>query len=381
MTRVVFVLQEPTPYRTPHLAAVAGLPDLDVEIVYAAETVQRRAWNVPRGAAHVTFLSGPSLPLTRVLHHDYALTPQIWPLLSRLRPEVLVVGGWSLMATQLSIVWARTHRVPYLLMSDNHLLEPRPRWVRAVKRLVLPLVVPGAAGWLVPGTLGREHVLHYGARSDRVIVFPLTIDVEGAGRRADELRPRRAELRRSLGFAEEDVVVLHVGRLIPHKAVDVLIRAAAEAATRVPRLRLLVVGSGPEEERLRALASELGVTASFAGHLPDERLAEAYVAADVFALLSRRETWGVVVNEAAASGLPLLLSRAVGASADLLEPGGNGEVVPPDDVPAAADALVLLASDPARRLRLAARSREIVEPWGYAPSVDALARLVRDVAP
>src|SRR5579862_8966145 len=133
MTRVVFVLQEPTPYRTPHLQALADRGDLDVTIVYAARTVQRRAWSIPNENDRIVYLAGPSLPATRILQHDYALTPQVWPLLTRLRPDVVVVGGWSLMATQLAIAWARAHRVPYLLMSDNHLLEPRPAWVRTVK--------------------------------------------------------------------------------------------------------------------------------------------------------------------------------------------------------------------------------------------------------
>jgi glycosyltransferase involved in cell wall biosynthesis len=380
MTRVVFVLQEPTPYRTPQLAAFAAKPGVDATMVYASRTVQQRTWDVPPPGNGVLYLSGWSLPTTRVLHHEYALTPQIWPLLGRLRPQVLVIGGWSLMATQLAILWARTHRVPYLLMSDNNLLEPRPLWIRGVKRAVLRAIVPQAAGWVVPGMLGREHILHYGAHPGRIVTFPLTIDVEAAERRTDELRARRTEIRARLEIAEHDVVVLHAGRLIAQKGVDVLVRATAEAREAGAPLRLLLVGAGPEETSLRTLADTLDVASTFTGFLAGEKLAEAYVAADIFALLSRRETWGVVVNEAAAAGLPLVLSRAVGASADLLEPGRNGELVESEDVGAAASALSALALDAERRRAYGLRSRELIEDWGYGPGLDALAQLVTEVA-
>src|SRR5258707_6228410 len=105
------------------------------------------------------------------------MTQQIWGLLERERFDVLVIGGWSLMASQLAIIWARTRRVPYLIVSENHLREPRPAWVRALKSLVLRRVVPQASGLLVTGSLAREHALHYRARPHRLTVVPHTLDI------------------------------------------------------------------------------------------------------------------------------------------------------------------------------------------------------------
>ena len=87
------------------------------------------------------------------------------------------------------------------------------------------------------------------------------------------------------------------------------------------------------------------------GDVDWERIVELYVAADVFALLSEREPWAVVVNEAAACGLPLVLSDRVGAAHDLLRDGENGALVPAGDVGAAATALRALAADPELRAR------------------------------
>ena len=135
--------------------------------------------------------------------------------------------------------------------------EDRPGWVKMVKKIVLRHVVPQAAGALVTGHLAREHILRYGARPDRVVVFPNTIDVDALAARADELRRERANVRKQLGIEPADVAVLQVGRLIPMKGADILIRAIAFAQPRVDeRIHLILAGDGPE--RAGAAASAAG---------------------------------------------------------------------------------------------------------------------------
>jgi glycosyltransferase involved in cell wall biosynthesis len=114
--------------------------------------------------------------------------------------------------------------------------------------------------------------------------------------------------------------------------------------------------------------------------IPWERIGERFAIADVFALLSRHEPWGVVVNEAAASGLPLVLSDRVGAAFDLLEDGRNGALVPADDPVAAADAIRALVSDPEYRAAAGQASRELMRSWGYEPSIENLIQVARRVA-
>ena len=119
--------------------------------------------------------------------------------------------------------------------------------------------------------------------------------------------------------------MLSVARLAPEKGLDALVRAVAAAED--ARLLLVVAGEGAERHALRALADELGVRLVLTGDVDWERIVELYAAADVFALLSEREPWAVVVNEAAACGLPLVLSDRVGAAHDLLRDGENGRLV------------------------------------------------------
>ena len=374
--RVAAVFPEPTPYRAPLLDRISELPGIDLGVIYAAETVAGRTWRVePKHQA--TFLRGVGLPgADRVLHHDYPITLGIRRALADADPDVVVASGWSTFASQAAIAWSRARGIPYVLVVESHDEGPRPGWRRRVKGTVVPRIVRGASGVLVTGTLARRSMVDRGAAPERVHVFANTIDVEAFGAAANRLEPRRDVLRAELGAAPEDVVVLSVARLAREKGLDTLVHAVAEAGD--PRLLLVLVGDGPEREALADLADVRGARLVLAGDVEWRRIVEAYVAADVFALLSEREPWAVVVNEAASCGLPLVLSDRVGAAHDLLRDGENGYLVAAGDVGAAAEALRSLATDSKLRRALGARSRELARDWGYGPSVEGFATAVRE---
>jgi glycosyltransferase involved in cell wall biosynthesis len=363
--RVAVVSPEPTPYRAPLFDRVAAHAGVDLTVIYAAHSVARRAWAVEPTHRHVV-LRGVAVPgAERFLRHQYPVTPGIATALRNAKPDVVVVSGWSTFASQRAIAWCRAHGVPYVLLVESHDLGPRTAWRRAVKGAVVPRLLRAAASVLVVGSAARESVVAGGATSVRV--FANTIDVAAWTTRAQQLERRRPD---------DDVLVLSVARLVPEKGIDDLISAVAEAGD--SRLRLVVAGDGPRREALIELAAGLGVRLTILGHVAEAELARTYVDADVFALLSRHEPWGVAVNEAAASGLPLLLSDRVGAASDLLADGRNGFLVPAGDVHEAAVALRRLAAEPGLRQELGTRSRELVRDWGYEPSVENFVAAVRE---
>jgi glycosyltransferase involved in cell wall biosynthesis len=367
-TRVTVVSPEPTPYRSPLFDRIAQEPGLELTVIYAAHSVASRTWSVVPEHRHL-FLRGLRLPgARRLLRHDYPVTPGIARALGRSRPDVLVVSGWSTFASQAAIAWARTHGVPYLLLVESHDLGSRASWRRWVKRAVVPGLVRGAASLLVVGSAARESVVAKGVAPERVRVFANTIDVPAWSERTRVLRDE--------GRNGDEVVVLSVARLVPDKGLDLLVHAVARSGDE--RLRLVFAGAGPEAERLARMAEELQVQLRIAGDLGEDELARAYAGADVFALLSRHEPWGVVVNEAAASGLPLVLADTVGAAYDLLRNGENGFLVADGDIEEAAAALKRLVADPELRGRFGQRSRELVGGWGYEPSVERFAAAVRE---
>src|SRR5581483_3439335 len=294
-------------------------------------------------------------------------------VLERVRPDCVVLTGWSTFASQCAIAWCRVRRVPYVLVVESHDRGSRRAWRRAVKGAVVPWVVRGATSVLAAGSLARESMIARGADADRVRTFANTVDVAELAARVDDLRESRDRLRGELGLAADDVAVLCVARLALEKGIDVLLQAAARVGAPVS---VLLAGDGPERSRLE----QLGGRVTFLGVRPWESLAEVYAAADVFALLSRFETWGVVVNEAAAAALPLVVSEGAGAAHDLVREGENGFVVGIDDVDAVAQALGALAADPELRRRYGDASRRIVGDWGYERSEEDFIAAVLEAA-
>jgi glycosyltransferase involved in cell wall biosynthesis len=213
-------------------------------------------------------------------------------------------------------------------------------------------------------------------RSDLVSLYqadPERIDVVPCGFDPREMRPMdRAAARRSLGWSAKEFIVLHVGRLVPRKGVDDVIRAVAALRRNTGlEARLYVVGGNserpdpgrtPEIGRLQQLAVDCGVERQvcFLGRRPHEALAEYYAAADVFATTPWYEPFGITPVEAMACGTPVVGSRVGGIRTTVLD-GVTGLLVPPQDPAALAAALAELAADPQlrRRMGLAGRNRAL----------------------
>jgi glycosyltransferase involved in cell wall biosynthesis len=162
-----------------------------------------------------------------------------------------------------------------------------------------------------------------------------------------------------------------VGRLAPEKGLDTLVRA-----THGLDVDVVLVGTGPEEARLRALA---GPNVTFLGQVPRDALPDVYGDADIAVMPSRWDPWGMILNEAALAGLPLVSTTAAGAALELIEDGANGFRVPPDDPAALREAIGRLAADADFRRRAGMRSREIVARFTPDAWAEAVATAVERV--
>ncbi|MET0602617.1 MAG: glycosyltransferase [Baekduia sp.] len=174
--------------------------------------------------------------------------------------------------------------------------------------------------------------------------------------------------RRVPGVYGDGINVLYAGRLTREKGADLLADAFLAARERDPRLHLVLAGGGPEEEMLRA---RLGEHATFLGWLEGEALADAYASADLFLFASRTDTFGQVLLEAQASGLPVV-AVAEGGPCSIVADGVTG-LLTPADATALADAVVALASDPDARARLAGAARVAVAERTWERALERLA--------
>ena len=162
--------------------------------------------------------------------------------------------------------------------------------------------------------------------------------------------------------------VLYCGRLTREKGADLLADAFLAARDRDPRLHLCLAGGGPEEDALR---DRLGEHATFLGWLEGDALARAYASADLFLFASRTDTFGQVLLEAQASGLPVV-AVAEGGPCSIVEDGVTGRLCPPD-AQALARAVLDLAGSPLLRERLAQRALDAVRERTWERALTRLA--------
>ena len=203
------------------------------------------------------------------------------------------------------------------------------------------------------------------------------VGVWGRGVDSERFGPERRdeELRWRLLGEDAGLLVLSVGRLSQEKRIGVLLDAFALASRTRPDLRLVVAGDGPARRELERTAPAGTV---FTGELVGDELAALYASADVFCFPSTTDTFGQVLLEAGASGLPVV-AAATGGALELVHDGRTGALVPPDDPRLFAAALLELADDPALRRRRGAAGRAAALERTWPAAIAALARIYGSV--
>jgi D-inositol-3-phosphate glycosyltransferase len=297
-----------------------------------------------------------------VVHSHYWLSGQVGWLAAE-RWQVPLVHTMHTMA-----------RVKNLSLADGDTAEPAGREIGEAQ-------VVEAADRLVANTDEERDqlVALYGADRERVAVVPPGVDLDRftpvpqAGRRA---------ARESLGIAPDAHLLLFVGRIQPLKAPDVLVRATARLLDRRPDLRsslVVAVVGGPsgsglrEPESLARLVAELGLgdVVRFAPPAAADRLVDWYRAADLVAVPSYSESFGLVALEAQACGTPVV-AAAVGGLRETVADGVSGVLVPDHDPGMWADAVASLLDDAPRRRRLSAGAVRHAARYGWDATVDGL---------
>lgn len=161
------------------------------------------------------------------------------------------------------------------------------------------------------------------------------------------------DVRKKLGMAEDEIMVLSVQRLSRRKSIEYLIGAMPKVVEENSKVKLIIGGKGTEEERLKQQVQELSVgnNVIFAGFIPDEELPAYYASCDIFAMHTTYEAFGLVFAEAMACGKPVI-STSVGAIPEVIDDGKTGIIVPPKDSGALADAILKLVGDRELRLKM-----------------------------
>lgn len=358
--RVAILAPVPVPYREPLFRSLSRRGRVDPHVIYLSAS--QPGWDQPSSwfpSSHdYSSQVLDAWQRRRAGRSPVTVARGIGPALGAAEPDCVVSWEYG-PATMRALAWTRRHRVPLLIFSE---LTP---WsdpaLSPLQRRIHRLLAPRAAGFIVAGSQGVARLRALGVGPELVEVALQSADLEGLGDDA----PGPEDVRAPGG----PVRIAAVGRLVPDKNLDALIRAFAEAGFAEGEAELELWGTGPLEPELRALAGQLGAPVRLAGPVTPGQLGAVYAASDVLALVSSYEPFGVTLREGAAAGLPLIASRRAGAVGDVAVDGENAIVVEPGDRAEIAGALRRLIREPELRERLAAGSRAVTAR--HPPEADA----------
>jgi glycosyltransferase involved in cell wall biosynthesis len=254
------------------------------------------------------------------------------PMLAKAGARAVWIQGWQVLGYWQAALHAKRAGCELWLRGESNNLAPIAWWKRPIKRLALGWLFSRVDRFLCVGESNARLYRAYRVPDWRLSRAPYAVDNERFRAQAERLRPNRGRLRSEWGIADDAFCVLFCGKFVPKKRPFTLVEAANRVGPTAAPLHLLFAGSGELGDELRRSCQvvfdaeaggmqrgdAVGPRATFAGFLNQTEISRAYVAADCLLLPSDfGETWGLVANEAMASGLPCIISDRCGCAADL----------------------------------------------------------------
>jgi glycosyltransferase involved in cell wall biosynthesis len=361
--RVALLTEIISPYRIPVFNALARQKGIDLHVIFLAETdPTQRQWLVYKDEIEFSY---EVLPAWRRRWGSWhiLLNRGLWPALQRFRPNSILCGGYNYPAFWEALAWAKFHRVHFAAWIESTSRDQRKAGVLA--EFVKRQFVHSCSAFAVPGKSAFEYVASMGVPGERIHTAPNAVDNLRFANLARSAREREAQCRTDLGLPPRYFV--YAGRVTREKGVFHLL----EAYTRLePELReemgLVLVGEEIAKNELMQNAAKIYPgTVFFPGFVQRDQLAVFYALAEVLVFPTLSDTWGLVVNEAMACGLPIIATDVAGCVADLVQDRDNGYVVPSANIGKLAEAMAAFARDPELASRMGERSARLIE--GFSP--------------
>lgn len=280
----------------------------------------------------------------------HAIKKAIFAALYKLQPDVIIAPSIVFYAGALGIAWAKQNGRKFIMFDDAKPTQVKRNFVvQWVKNLITSQV----DGFWLPA---KSYDADYALFKNRGVHF-----FYGFSSIDNEL------FKSPTGYIPANRTIISVARLVPIKNFEALLLAWQKIEQHNTGYSLLLLGNGPEEASLKQQAEILGLQSlRFVSAVGNDQLPAYLQQGSAFVLPSLSETWGLVVNEAMASGLPVLLSRNINAAADLLQEGQNGFSFDPYDIDAISNSILkFIQLTDADKLRMSERSLSLIETMSY----------------
>lgn len=376
--RFAIVTTHPIQYYAPVFKLLAGGCELKVFYTWGEESIKPKfdpgfgktiEWDIPLLDGYdYEFLNNVSKQPGS--HHFKGIkNPDVIQRIDAFQPHVILVYGWAYQS-HLKILRHFKGKIPTWFRGDSNLIDKSPTWKSLLKRIFLQWVYSHVDKAFYVGSANEAYFHRYGMKASQLVFAPHAIDI---GRFAEDRSEEVLTLRKSLHIEETDILILFAGKLDLIKNPEILINAYAQLGQK--NVHLLFVGNGTLEKKLMFLSKTLKSEAiHFLPFQNQKTMPVIYQSCDVFCLPSRRESWGLAVNEAMAAGKAIIASDKLGCATDLVQEGLNGYVFKSEDQADLLIKLKLACTSLSHLSKLGLQSKKIIENWSFDVQVTAIAK-------
>jgi len=351
--KVALVTNMPAPYRVPGFNIVhRRLPD-SLKVFFCTRMEPNRKWNIPPMEFPHIFLEGKAHAKkdgNTYVHNNR----EIYRQLKAYRPDVVITGGFN--PTMLyAFLYCRTHRVKHIPISDAWAMSEQH--LTRIHRMMRKIVYGRSAAFIACSLKGRAYYESYGIPRESIFISHITI--------TNEL------FRNNRSFHERKYDLLFSGQFTERKDPFFFIKVASLVARQKKDLRVLLLGDGPLKEPVFKALNDAGIAFDYGGYAGQDELPAHYSNCRLFLFPTEYDAWGVVANEAAAAGTPVLTTPYAGCAEELILDGQNGFVLA-KDAEAWAEKCMSLLHDEKKWATFSSKAGTIAQKFTHESAAAAL---------
>jgi glycosyltransferase involved in cell wall biosynthesis len=291
-------------------------------------------------------------------------TPVIREIVKRNVFDVFIVNGWVVKSCVQLLHACRKYKLPCIVRGESNSFHQRAWW----KKIIHKWLLNKYSAFLNIGRSNKDFYLKNGVSNEKIFFTPYCIENERFSTFTKALRPKKNEIRAEWKIVSSAFTFLFCGKFIEKKRPLDILKALTIVCKKMERfekqIHLLMAGDGQMKTECELFAKNNSLPVTFTGFLNQSEIVRAYVASDCLVLPSDYgETWGLVVNEAMACGLPAIVSDRVGCGPDLVVEGVTGGIFPFGDIDALSEKLISFAQNPDKTKAMGEQAKKLIKKY------------------
>lgn len=308
--KIVILTNIPTPYRSKLFDLLC---ESNITVIYCAEVEPDRLWTIPRINDHNNYILKKSKQIKGKNGFYFHLNFEIFKVLNKIKPEILIITSFN-PTNLIAIFWAFYNKGKLIYWTDGTLDSETK--IGFIRKLIRKFLFRKFSSYICTGLGGKKLLKNYGVSNNKIFYSNLCVD---------------NKLYQFHKYEDREFDILYCGRIVDRKLPRMFADICNEV-NKIRKIRVHIIGDGECREELLNLLKTYSVDFYYSGFVQSDQLVKLYGTSKILLLTSEFDAWGLVANEALASGTPVIISNKAGAANDLVANDINGYVLGNNDI-------------------------------------------------